>query len=998
MTKEIKFDDIIIKYEDNDGSIADGLFTPIKAIYEYSKKNPNYFNEDPNKTLLEKTQQFVLYLKNNHVNTPFDITTTNTEYTELDEAITAYEDDKFNEITAHCLADLGMTLPTNNKASPPQTTSTPNTARPSTTSKLVSSSIDFEQVVIDQGITVPQADNPVTAFLKDPKISQEIKTKVNKLLTSLSKGEDGDKDYSAHKQQVEYLLNFPGFGAAVDEREQKITKIVNEITSKIEQTSDQFAKELTLKQAIDEQLKIIEDKFDNCEISSVEFFKEVFISHYIEELTERCKAKLENRDPKHIPFSPIDLDGPPGTGKTAAVEAAAKIMGLGFDDFDMPSETTTNGVNGVGTEYQGGGRPGLIVKAKNKTKTNSVVMLIDEAPRGKTEVLEAFGKLLAVDTATSTIVEDKYFNLNLPARGIYFVLTSNDYNKLPEHIKSRARKINFPGYSVADKLKIIQTKWLPKIDQDYQERITQSFTPKLQKYLIERYSYLPGVRELQITYKALISQLTRDLTGKSSLSIDEQYIDNCLTKASITKLTDEQVLITQFNEQFEKHKNLISKAQDISKNREQLIANGAKALAQLELVLQSSYKHNDQITKEYKEYATKLQTYLELHVLQNKYQDAKQNLNLSNTTPYISQKRIVKLNLKKQLLKTQLKSSQIELASLSTELASTTTEHKDKIIGRKLKLEEDIAEITKQKDLVDTKSNIIALLLEKKPVPTELTDRLIKHKSNLVEELNRKNALELQTDSVIKKIKNIDRLLTPEQIKSTESTPKPKEPTPKPLPPINNKLKQLFDKLKVDENLKTQAQLNADYIKHLQYKQPKIDKSIKPKDKTFGGLDQKLEKFHEKYPKDTDLSPNPNKNLENLKTEKNLYLGWTANPYTGQSNQITISNAEQNKSFSISRIDNNSLNMSSQATSLDDTMITQMVESQKRAGNTVITVDGLCIEDQDEDTFKLNLIKAKKFYDAAIAIGIKIKFDDTTYNALRHVFNIENISRKTNKP
>ncbi len=244
------------------------------------------------------------------------------------------------------------------------------------------------------------------------------------------------------------------------------------------------------------------------------------------------------------------IDGPPGTGKTTIAQAVAEAMDMGFYDLSMAGKDDANIVYGRGKQW-GAPSPGLVAEAQIKSKRQRVAILLDEAEKATGSVPNALGQILE---KTSVAYKDDYFEANIDKRKAMFILTTNRFELLPEHIQSRVRKVYFGGYDDPTKVKILKNmavKAVGRLQNSIQlqtsvradEERTVGGKPfkgfkfvdggeDVIEYIVQHYITEPGVREAKDLLDKIVTHAAGKTRGKGKgkVTIDIALVHEALGK------------------------------------------------------------------------------------------------------------------------------------------------------------------------------------------------------------------------------------------------------------------------------------------------------------------------------------------------------------------------------------------------------------------------------------------------------------------------------------
>jgi ATP-dependent Lon protease, bacterial type len=209
----------------------------------------------------------------------------------------------------------------------------------------------------------------------------------------------------------------------------------------------------------------------------------------------------------------MGIVGPAGTGKTQLVRALSEALSLPFEQISLGGINDASFIDGSSIVWEGS-QPGIIVKKLIKMGHKNGILFFDEIDKlaGTEHGKEVSNVLLHItDFTQNNKFTDKYLGeLDIDLSHVFFVFSMNDASLLDPILKDRIPLIYTPGYSLDQKVKIVQNYILPeelatrefsKDDITIPDSVVQYI---ISKHHIERQE---GVREL----KELISDLVKKI-------------------------------------------------------------------------------------------------------------------------------------------------------------------------------------------------------------------------------------------------------------------------------------------------------------------------------------------------------------------------------------------------------------------------------------------------------------------------------------------------------
>ena len=311
-------------------------------------------------------------------------------------------------------------------------------------------------------------------------------------------------DSNALKMKLQYILAIPGWGLVREALPQ------GDFDKKIQETRDRA-------KVMKEKLSIVSGSEKD---KAIELIKEEHI----------YRLKCIDKGKPTPGYTNFCFDGPPGVGKTTFCKELAKVCNMAYGKVSMEKMEQSEDVSGRPSFWQGGGSPGAVVlnlfkgkKKDNKTeypfKGKGTLILYDEIEKGGKKAIRGLGEQLE---ASSKYVLDSYLEIKVPSTDVLGIGTTNDFEALEGHIKSRfgGKVLKFEGYDLATKLIIARKKW-----DSIGGKFGIDMSDEVLKYYIDRYEVEPGIRNLEsnlgiLEKKAVVSNpevtvITKEFVAQS---------------------------------------------------------------------------------------------------------------------------------------------------------------------------------------------------------------------------------------------------------------------------------------------------------------------------------------------------------------------------------------------------------------------------------------------------------------------------------------------------
>tara|TARA_B110000211_G_C14059775_1_gene544987 strand:+ start:282 stop:1760 length:1479 start_codon:yes stop_codon:yes gene_type:complete len=206
-------------------------------------------------------------------------------------------------------------------------------------------------------------------------------------------------------------------------------------------------------------------QFDNKNIQetikniSIALNKELYgLDKVKEQLLVFITNKLLNPDIKRCN---LGLVGPPGVGKTAIVKLLSKILHFPFEQISFGGVKSTEFLKGHQYTYVGS-EPGEIVKCLTRMKYKNGIIFLDEYEKISDNKDIQSLLLHITDPCQNYEFRDSYLSdIPLDLSKVWFIYSMNE---LPNNkaLQDRIFYIDVNGYSINEKIKILQKHLIPK--------------------------------------------------------------------------------------------------------------------------------------------------------------------------------------------------------------------------------------------------------------------------------------------------------------------------------------------------------------------------------------------------------------------------------------------------------------------------------------------------------------------------------------------------------
>lgn len=229
--------------------------------------------------------------------------------------------------------------------------------------------------------------------------------------------------------------------------------------------------------------------------------------------------------------------GPPGVGKTSIAQSIARSLGREYVRISLGGARDEADIRGHRRTYVGA-MPGRIIQGMRQAKSKNPVFLLDEVDKlGVSFQGDPSSALLEVlDPEQNSSFTDHYLGIPFDLSEVLFIATANYADRIPAPLYDRMEKVDFSGYTEAEKLQIAKRYLLPRQERE-NGLLADEFVlgDDAILTLIQKYTREAGVRQIERQLGKLARKVARKIAAGDvkRLKIDREVIRDLIGRPRV---------------------------------------------------------------------------------------------------------------------------------------------------------------------------------------------------------------------------------------------------------------------------------------------------------------------------------------------------------------------------------------------------------------------------------------------------------------------------------